>query len=102
MIITKKKAFNICSNLEIIKDIPALHGVYELAKSKNEEVSRKRGCTACNANKILAPVYDRAMEAIMGLKKEDLEKLKKTLNITDAIHAYVSGQDGVTLTQLDK
>lgn len=102
MIITKKKAFNICSNLEIVKDIPALHKVYELAKAKSTEVSKKTGCSSCNANKIMAPVYDSAMDAIMSLSQEDLTKLKNILGITDTVNAYVSDPNGVALVQLDK
>lgn len=102
MIITRKKAFNICSMLSVVKEIPALHKIYEVAKAKTEEVSKKSGCSSCNANKIMSPVYESALNAIMALNKSDIEKLKSIFNVKDGISAYVSGPNGVTLVQLDK
>ena len=101
MIITKKRAFSICSSLEIIKEIPALHSVYESIKVKNAEVLSKRGCSTCNANKLLAPLHDSAMNAIQSLGKEDLEKLKKKINVVDGLFAYVSNSEGVKLIPIE-
>jgi len=100
MIITKKKALNIVSTAAVIKDIPALHPIFEAAKAKITEAGRKERCTTCQANNILSDISDKALSAIINLSEDDLQKLKKTLSINEPIYAYTSTQTGVNLKKL--
>lgn len=101
-IITKKKALNICSSLDAVKNIVALHPVYEEIKAGLSSVDKKKGCSSCQASKLMAPLYERAMGAVCSLGKEDILKLKMALNIKDALFAYTSDASGVKLVPLDK
>lgn len=100
MIITKKKALSIVMSVSVIKDIPQLHSAYEAAKKKNAEVLRVRGCNSCHANSDMSTVSDQALNAIISLSRDGVNKLKKALGINEELYAYSSTPTGVQLIQL--
>lgn len=99
MIITKKKALSICSSVDIVKDITALHSVFEDYQEKQRE-SKKGGCSRCQANQLFSSVENSALQRIMSLGKEDILKLQKHLNTTEPLYAYSSSPAGVKSIQL--
>lgn len=101
MIITRKRALEIVSNPAASTAIPQFHPVFEAYKQKEAEISRTK-CSACRASKNLNSVGDQAIQVMISLSGDNVEKLKQLLNTKETLYVYSSDASGVKMIELGK
>lgn len=101
MIITRKRALDVISNPSTSVAIPELHSVYEAYKQKHSEILKTK-CSKCRASKNLNSVGDDAINAILSLSLDKVQKLKQILGTTETLYVYVSDSAGVKMIELGK
>ena len=90
MIISSNQAQKIVSNHSVLQKVPELLAAVEEWKAADRTWQAKKNCKTCNKAQIFSGVEQNALDAIRGLSKDAVGRLKahlgeKTLYIYEPI-----------------